>query len=32
MTSTSQVERQAQLKAATAATFLVFGINGLVFA
>jgi MFS family permease len=32
MTSTSQAERQAQLKAATAATFLVFGINGLVFA
>lgn len=32
MTSTSQLARKAQLRAAAAATFLVFGINGLVFA
>jgi MFS family permease len=32
MTSTPQAERKAQLNAAAAATFLVFGINGLVFA
>ncbi|MCU1530869.1 MAG: transporter [Arthrobacter sp.] len=32
MTSTPQLARRAQLKAAAAATFLVFGINGFVFA
>jgi MFS family permease len=32
MTSTPQTQRKAQLNAAAAATFLVFGINGLVFA
>lgn len=32
MTSISTATRSAQLKAAAAATFLVFGINGLVFA